>query len=224
VDPGLAVRLLRESSPEIAAGFSGLLFMRVDQIMLQHLAGSAAIGAFAVAVRLAEAWYFVPAAIVAATFPSVVAARAENPALYRMRLQRLMLVLCVLSYAVAALAGPIAEPLTGRLFGASFAAAAPAFAILVWGGLFTSLGLVSGSWIVAERRLRLNLWRNLVGLGANVLLNLLLVPRFGVTGAAFATLVALACAYLIFDLFVPAMAPIAACKWRALLVLPALRA
>jgi len=220
----LAGKLLAESSPEIIAGFSGMLFMRLNQIMLQHLAGPEAVGSFAVAARLSEAWYFVPTAIIASTFPNIVASRAAGTAPYMRRLQVLMTALCAISYAVALVTMVLAKPAIRWLYGAPYLESAAILSLLIWSGLFVSLGLASGSWIMAEKRVRLNLYRNLAGLASNIALNLVLIPRFGAVGAAGATLLSVMVAYLAFDLFVPSMREISNAKIQALLIVPTLLA
>jgi len=222
IDWRLARRLLAESWPEILAGFTGLLFVRLDQIMLQHMAGPEAVGMFAVAARLSEAWYFVPSAIIASTFPGIVASKAIDSELYMRKLQILLAVLCILSYVVAIFVTAAAEPVIEALYGVSYAGSAPILVVLGWCGLFVSLGLASGSWIMAERKVRLNLYRHVAGLGANIALNLFLIPRFGAIGAAYSTLLSLIVAYMIFDIFAPSMKEISRRKWRAILIMPML--
>lgn len=216
----LARQLLTESWPEILAGFSGLLFIRLDQIMLHHLSGPEAVGTFAVAARLSEAWYFIPSAIIASTFPSVVASREVSSALYMRRLEMLMAMLCAISYAAALAATLFAEPVIQLLYGSAYLQSASILTVHIWSGLFVSLGLASGSWIMAEKRVRLNLYRNLSGLAVNVILNLLLIPQFGALGAAYATLFSLIVAYMMFDLFVPSMREIGRGKWKAIFLIP----
>lgn len=218
----LTRKLLAESWPEIIAGFSGVLFVRLNQIMLQHIAGPEAVGSFAVAARLSEAWYFVPSAIVASTFPNILASRAAGNALYMRRLQILMTVMCAISYVVAFLTMVLAEPVIQWLYGTPYKESAAILSLLVWSGLFVSLGLASGSWIMAEKRVHLNLYRNLAGLVTNIALNVLFIPRFGALGAAVATLISLVVAYMIFDLFVPSMRELSRAKMQALLILPTL--
>jgi O-antigen/teichoic acid export membrane protein len=45
-----------------------------------------------------------------------------------------------------------------------------------------------------------NLYRNLFGLSVNVVLNFILINKYGVIGVAFATLISLACAFWLFDI------------------------
>jgi O-antigen/teichoic acid export membrane protein len=198
-DAALARRLIKESSPEILAGFAGLMLMRLDQLMLEALRGPAEVGVYSVASRLAESWYFVVTAIVASTFPAIVRQRERDASAYMLRLSQLMVGLVGIAYFVIALATIVAKPIVNLLFGTDYAAAAGILIVLIWSGLFVCLGAASGSWIMAEGKVRLNLYRHMLAVSVNVALNALLIPAHGGLGAAVATLTALAVAYLGFD-------------------------
>jgi O-antigen/teichoic acid export membrane protein len=190
----------------------------LDQVMLQSMVGPNAVGTYAVAAKLSEAWYFVPAAIVASTFPAVVRQQSGDRDMYLRRLRHLMIVLVLLSYAAAALGMVLARPLIAWLYGVAYADAAPILMVHIWCGLFVCLGIASGSWIMAERKTHLNLLRNLLGAGINVALNFVLIPLYQGLGAAVATLIAFASAYLLFDFLVPQMREMRDAKLRALLL------
>lgn len=198
LDRSQMLRLLKESWPEIIAGFSGLLFMRLDQLMLEYMAGPTQVGMFAVAARLSESWFFVPSAIVASTFPAIVRERDRNQALYLRRISQLMVALTAMSYGAALVTGLLSGPIVRTLYGAAFADAATILAIHIWCGLFVSFGLASGSWLMSERLVRLNLYRNMTGALINLCANFVLIPSYGAVGAAWGTLVSLAIAHFLF--------------------------
>lgn len=223
IDLDLALSLLKESWPEILAGFSCLLFMRLDQIMLEHMVGSNEVGKFAVAVRLSEIWYFIPSAIIASTFPNIVAQRSVNTTTYMNRIQILMTSLAGLSYLAIAFTIILATPVVRILYGDAYLESASILVIHIWCGIFVTLGLSSGSWLMAEKKVKLNLYRNTIGAIANIVLNLFLIPRFGAKGAAYATLASFIIAYFLFDLFAPSMKEICKMKWRAIFILPGLQ-
>ena len=64
-----AKRLLSESWPLILSGVALMLYMRIDQIMIGNMINDSAVGVYSVAVKMAEVWYFVPAAVVSSLFP-----------------------------------------------------------------------------------------------------------------------------------------------------------
>lgn len=212
VDWPAGVRLLGESWTEIIAGLSGLMFMRMDQLMLNALRGPADAGLLAVSVLLSEAWYFVPAAIVASAYPEMARHGGQDPRAAEQRLAALLRLLTVMGVAVGLVLSLGSPWLVEVLFGARYQGAALPLALTAWCGLFSAWGLASGAWLVATGRARLNLWRNLAGALINVALNLALIPRYGAPGAAFATLFAMASAYFLFDFVSPALRPVGMLK------------
>jgi len=82
----------------------------------------------------------------------------------------------------------------GILYGPSYFAAAPILAVHIWAAVFVFLGVGQNSWTINEGLTKLALWRTIVGAGMNILLNLILIPRYGGLGAAYATVVSYAAA------------------------------
>jgi len=208
---------VRETWPEIIAGLSGMLFMRLDQIMLESLQGTAAVGVFAVAARLSEAWYFIPVSLVASAFPKIVKSRTDTK-LYYTQISRLMVALVALSYASGLGASLLSGPVVSWLYGPSYTESASILCVHIWCGLLVGFGQLSGAWLSAERRIVLNLYRNLLGLVVNVPLNYFLIPRFGPIGAAWATLISMTFGWYLFDMFNPLTRRMFIIKSRALLL------
>lgn len=201
----LARELFRESRVEIMAGFSALAFMRLDQTMLQALRGPDEVAILAISTRISEAWFFIPIAIVASNFPAIVRREQDRPGESVARLHALYRGLAVLAIGAGITATLLARPVITLLFGSDYAPAAQVLVVQVWCGFFMSLGIISGAWLMANKLAKLNLRRTVLGLLVNIGLNLALIPRFGAVGAAWATLAAFACAYLIYDALDPAM-------------------
>jgi len=82
-----------------------------------------------------------------------------------------------------------AEDVVRTVFGAAYLPAAPALAVLVAGQSFRAIVGLDGDIVKAMDRTEIELGSALAGLVVNVALNLYLIPRYGITGAAFATVV-----------------------------------
>lgn len=186
----LARRLMADCWPLIFSGVIIMIYMRIDQVMLGEMSTSTEVGVYAAAVRIAEVWYFIPMAVVSSVFPSVVAARESSDELFYARLQRLYNLMALVSYCVALPTMFLAGPLIQFLFGAAYAAAAQQLALLVWAGLFTSLGVARSTFLTAMNWTRIHLLTVTLGGILNVLLNLVLIPRYGGMGAVVASIVA----------------------------------
>ena len=75
------------------------------------------------------------------------------------------------------------------VYGNQYVPAIDALRIVVWYTTFAYLGSVRNIWLLAENKQKY-LWKiNLFGALANIALNALLIPWFGINGASFASLI-----------------------------------
>src|SRR5690606_5635462 len=85
----VAKQLLKDSWPLILSSVVVMLYMRIDQVMIKEMLGEHDVGIYSAAVRLSEAFYFIPMFITASIFPAIINAKNQNEELYKRRLQRL---------------------------------------------------------------------------------------------------------------------------------------
>lgn len=186
----LAKELLSDSWPLIFSGLVVMLYMRIDQVMIKEMLDNESLGYYSAAVYLAEGWYFLGMAASSSLFPAIVKAREISEELYYDRLQRFYRLMAWLAICVALPVHFLADHLIYLLYGAAFQPAAEVLKINIWCGVFVFLGVASSSWLVTENLQRISLIRSIVGAFLNIVLNLLLIPRYGIVGSAWATLVA----------------------------------
>jgi PST family polysaccharide transporter len=192
--PSLARSMLAESWWLIPSGFSAVIYLKLDQIMLGAMVGMEEVGLYAVAARLSEVWYFLPIALVQSYFPRLLELRASSLSAYRNRLQRLFDVLFWLAFLVALTMTFIASPLMATIYGESFRPAGSILAIHVWAGIFIFMRSLLSKWLIAEQLTRFSLFTHGLGAIVNIAANWALIPLYGGRGAAMATLVSYAMA------------------------------
>ena len=197
----LAKKLVGYSWPLIISGIMVALYMKIDQIMLQNISGIKEAGAYATVASLSEAWNFVPSVIVTSLFPAILNARRDDMDRYKKRIQHLYDLMVYLSVPVAVVI-TFASPLIYKLFKPEYAYAAPVLSVHIWSGVFVFLGAASGQYLIAENYNKLTFVRTGFGAIVNILLNMMLIPKMGMMGAAIATLAAYASATF-FILFIP---------------------
>ena len=197
---GTAKAMLRNSWPLILSGVAVMLYMRIDQIMIKEMLGEREVGLYSAAVRLSEAWYFVPAIITTSLFPAIVNAKKTSEDLYHARLQRLYTTLVWLAIAIAVLMTFLSDWLITLLYGEAYKDAGQVLIIHIWAGVFVSIGVASGSWFTSENLQRYAFYRTSLGAMINVIFNLLLIRNFGLIGAAIATVIAQSMAAFFFDI------------------------
>jgi polysaccharide transporter, PST family len=186
-----ARKMVRESWPVILSASAIVIYMRIDVIMLHSMAGSAAVGIYAAATRVSEVWYFVPMGIMTTLSPLITSYRV-NEKLYYERLQQFFSGMAACSVVVSIIVTLTYPFIVGRLFGAHFAASGPILAVHVWSSIFVFLGVAQLPWMVTEKRLKISMFQTSLGAVANILINVILIPKLQGMGAAIATVISYA--------------------------------
>ncbi len=182
-----AKSLFSDSWPLILSGIVIMIYMRIDQVMIGEMVGNEEVGVYSVAVRLAEAWYFIPMSFVSSMFPSVIEAKAINDDLFYARLQKLYSLMVLMTYIVALPMTFLSGWMIEILFGAAYRKASTMLVVLIWAGLFTNLGVARSSFLTAMNWTRIYFITVFLGCLINVVLNYMLIPLYGGIGAAIAS-------------------------------------
>ena len=184
-----AKKLMIDAWPLIFTGMVVSVYMKIDQVMLKEMLDAKAVGVYASAVKLCEAWYFVPTAVMASLFPAVIEARKKSETVYDERIQKLYDLMVWGSVAIALPTTLLADWVILILYGTDFQEAADVLRIYIWAGVFVSLGVASSKWLVTENLQRYLFYRTALGAVLNISCNLWLIPIYGIRGAVFATLI-----------------------------------
>ncbi|MBE0472147.1 MAG: flippase, partial [Methyloprofundus sp.] len=199
-DLSIAKQLLKDSWPLIFSAIVVMIYMRIDQIMIKEMLGEYEVGIYSAAVRLSEAFYFIPMLITASLFPAILNAKNQSDELYKQRLQRLYTFMVWFAIAIALPMTFLSDWLILLLFGQAYQEAGQVLMIHVWSMPFVFLLVASGKWFIAEGLARMALYRNLSAAFLNVVLNIIFIPIYGVVGAAISTLLAFFMAAYFFDI------------------------
>lgn len=200
-DYTIAKQLIKDSWPLIFSGLAAMIYMRIDQVMIKEMLGDKEVGIYSVAVRLSEVWYFIPMVITNSIFPSVINAKKISQELYNTRLQRLYSFMVCIAIAVAIPTTFLSDWLVAMLYGAAYQGAGEILKIHVWASVFVFLGVASSAWLTSENLQRYAFYRTFAGAAINIMLNLQLIPAYGILGAVIATVIAQSMAAFIFDVF-----------------------
>lgn len=188
---GLRARsLLSQGWPLLLASVGALVYLKIDQVMLGMMAGSEQVGVYAVAARLSEVWYFIPTALALSVFPKIIESKQEGDAVYNRRLQRTYNMLAALAIGIAVLVTVASEFVIDLLYDDRYHEASRILAIHIWAAPAMFMGALLSKWLIAENLLTFSFTRHLIGAVANIGFNFVLIPKYGGTGAAVATLVA----------------------------------
>jgi PST family polysaccharide transporter len=218
IDAVTARALLSEAWPLMFASLAIMIYMRIDAVMLRQMLGPAAVGVYSAAVRISEIWYFIPVALASSLLPALLHEQAGGEVAYRRGLQQYFDLNAAIAYALAVPIAFISPWVIRVAYGSAYAGAAGVLAVHIWSSVFVFLGVARGQWLVNEKMTRFYLATTIVGAIANVALNLVLIPRSGPLGAAWATVVSYALSAWLSSLIYPPARAIGRMQTRALLL------
>lgn len=182
-------RMFRSGRFFIVSSMMVTIYAQIDRIMLKPMIDNAAVGYYSAAVACACMAGFVFGAIIDSFRPSIFEARKADHDDFEHKTVQLYSVIIYGSLVVSVLTALFARPIIYIIYGHKYTPAIMALRIIVWYTTFAYLGSVRNIWIVAEGKEKMLWIINLLGATANVLLNLLFIPLWGINGAAFASLI-----------------------------------
>ena len=185
----IAYSLLKDSWPLILSGLVVSLYMKIDQVMIKEMLGDNSVGQYSAAVKLSEAFYFIPVVISASVFPAILNAKKNNTSLYNSRLQKLFDMMVWTGVCIALPMSFLSNWIINLLYGEAYSESGEVLMIHIWTGVFVFLGVSSSKWFVSENLQKYTFYRTLSGAIINIILNLLLIPVLSIYGAALASLI-----------------------------------
>ncbi|PWS28135.1 flippase [Pedobacter yonginense] len=189
-DSKLAKYLLQHSWPLAFSAILVSVYMKIDQLMVENYLGTGALGIYSTVVSLSESWYFIPVAIVTSIFPAIMNAKRDDPERYMKRLQNMYDIMVWISLSVAVFM-TFASPIIYHIvYTPEYWDGAAVLSVHVWAGIFVFLGSASGQFLIAEGYTKLSMLRTGMGAIVNIILNIIWIPKYGIMGAALATLIA----------------------------------
>ena len=166
------------------------LYSYIDTVILGIMRSNAETGLYGAAYRVYEGLTYPPSIVASLVTPRLSYLFVHDRAQVNRLLVRTVSGAAAMGVVIGGIGVLVATPLVALLFGPTFAAAAQPLQILSAGALF-----VFCTWILHAAAIATNLDRRLfmttvIGLGSNIALNLLFIPRWGINGAASATVIA----------------------------------
>jgi PST family polysaccharide transporter len=181
--------LLKFSWPLLLSSVSTTIYLKIDKVMLSQLDSDTATGIYSAATMLSESYYFIGNALINSVTSGLISLHKKNAAAYYTRYSQILALFVIAVVLIALPTSLFSKQIVLLIFGEEYSGAAPVLAIHVWSGLFVFFVLIEKNWFVNEGLTKMILYRTTAGALINIVLNLLLIPYYGVTGAAIATLV-----------------------------------
>jgi len=184
----IAIRLLKFSWSLALSGFLITIYMKIDQVMIGNMLDAEQVGIYSIAVKLSEFWLFIPTIVISTFMPYFIKLREANSELYYFRLKQLYSFMFWMGIFVGLVTLLFGHDIILLLFGEDYSDAYSALVFNIWSGVAISQGLARGIWLIGEDLQKYRLYTNIIGVTLNIILNIILIPKYGISGAAIATL------------------------------------
>lgn len=181
--------LIKDSWPLALSGVAATIYLRIDTIMIGEMLGPHDVGIYSAAVKLCEAWYFLPISIMTSLYPMVIRAIGKNPSDSDKKMQQIYNLMALLGYMAAVATTLLATPIVTLLFGPEYKQAADVLMINIWSAMFINIAMAKASWLKAMNYTKIHFAATVAGALVNVALNVVLIRKYGVIGAAWATII-----------------------------------
>lgn len=184
-----AKELLSSSSSFIISGLMVSIYASTDKLMLKQMLDEATVGHYSLASSISTTWAFILSAIIDSLYPEIVQAFSRNCQQYERKNRQLYAIVFYTAILVSALICLFAKPIVGILYGESYLSAVHPLRIIVWYTAFSYLGVARNAWMVCENQQKYLKFLYISAAIINVLLNIVLIPQWGASGAAIASLI-----------------------------------
>ncbi len=167
-----------------------LLDYQTDAFLISLLLSEQHVGWYGAAQTTLLAFWMLPNAIRAAIYPLMARyhqAKSQNLAVLYEEVSRYLMVAIL---PMAAGVSLLAEPIISLIFDDSFGPAVPTLRWSIWAVVFGTLNVPSARLLIVDNRQREAAWITGLSMVTNVICNLLLIPLYGIVGAAIARLIA----------------------------------
>ena len=179
------------------------LHLRVDMFMVEAWLGAAPLGQYSIAVTLAETLMLATDAVAVAVLPGQMTNTLAEAAVRALRAAR---VNALLGSALACAAALACGPAIRLVYGSAYNPAVWPMIVLLPGVVFMGMQRVCGAPALRAGKPERIAAIYAFTLGLNIVLNVLWIPRFGISGASLASTVSYAVGSLLFLIWTARMA------------------
>lgn len=190
VVPELSKSLTKESLPYFLSSFVMLLDQRLSFMFIEKFSSLTELGHYSVAVTLVDLWLFLPTAICASVFPTIISAFSNNKNKYEIRIQYLSDVMLWLGIGFSVGVALTSQSVIQLLYGSRYANAYQSLSFYALTTIPVFYNLARIKWMTLENKLKEWLWISFTCLSFNLIGHVYLVPRMGVRGSIISFLLA----------------------------------
>lgn len=196
-----SIILLKYSWPLIFSSAVLMVQARIDQVMIKEISNTTEVGYYSAAIRLIEAFGFIPLMLRNSLYPSIQNSKKGSISSYHNRLLNYYRLSFLLFLILAIPIYLFSEQIVLLLFGVEYQKVGFLLSIMVLRLFFANMGVARGAYLLSDNLLNYSLFTMIVGTIFNIILNYLWIPYYGAIGAIVATIISFFVTIFAIDIF-----------------------
>ena len=195
----IAKKLLKDSWPLIIADIGYILYRNIDQVMLfNFFHNSAMIGLYKVSITFINLFIGIVFIVINSVYPLIIQLYNKQNYIFIIRLYNIISIISIFFIIFITLIG---KKIFLILYGNEYIGALPYLIPLSLIFYFESIAYLSGRLVWIKNLQKYTMWRTIIGMILNIILNYILIPLYDIKGAIYATLITMCFTDVIFFVF-----------------------
>ena len=196
------IKILDHAWPIIFSGISVVIYMRLDQIIIGNFLGSEQVGIFTAMASFSSLWNVIPGIVCTSLMPMVAKIKGQSEKKYYEELTHLFRFFILICIIIIVLINIEAKNLISLLYGEQYLVGVNTLRIYIFTIIPVFLGVGQTLWIINEKKTKLLLVQTVIGGIFSIVLNLILIPIYGIEGAAVGAVVSYAISAMIVNMII----------------------
>jgi O-antigen/teichoic acid export membrane protein len=174
--------------PFMISSFMITVFMRIDQIMLKEMLGEKALGIYAAAIPISQAWSVIPSMLATSLAPFVARKMTHDENKYEDDIVNIFRFFAIFALSAAIMTSFASPWIIKILYGPQYELSAVILSVHVFVNIFIYQGIAQELWIVNKTVRSVALASSIIPAIIGIVLNLKLIRILGPLGAVFSTI------------------------------------
>ncbi|SNR58458.1 oligosaccharide flippase family protein [Lutibacter flavus] len=185
----LAKYLLKNSFPLILSNFLILIYIVTDDFILKYYHGDESYGLYSTIYYLIiTLTWSIGFSIINALFPSLAESYTTNLRVYYQKISSIIIYMLALGVLIIICYNLFSYHILNNFFDKSFLKINNMLKLFSWAPLFIFIGMIFEKHLIITNHIEKNVYRFILGCISNLILSMILIPKYEITGAIIAVL------------------------------------
>lgn len=177
-------KLLKKGIPISLTGLAMAGYMRFDQIAINYYLNDFSVGIYSSALRITETLYLIPTVLVGTIAPQLYNLAKKNINEYKQAMENIHFFLFVFFVLLSIILSIFSRNIITMVYGEKYLEAAPILCLHCWTSLFIGYSIIANVWLISFSLNKIILFKSVISAISSVILNIIVIPIYGLYGAA----------------------------------------